>query len=316
MIMRRALPGLAATATLARPAAAAAPQAGQPLPAAHRRRVGRFEVTAFCDGHTGFQHGWITGSDPAGLSELSRRAFLPQGPVPTAVNAFAVKAGERLFLIDAGAGRFWDPANCGRLAAAMAVSGIEPPQVDAVLITHLHADHAGGLLTPEDTARFPNAELLLPEAEAAFWFDPGARARAPERMRAAFDRAAAWVAPYAGRTNRFAPGAAIAPGIEAVALHGHTPGHSGFLIGDGAERLLMVGDLVQVGPFQFPRPDWNTVLDVDPDAARAARRRVLDMAAADRVLVAGSHLAFPGLGHVTRDGEGYGFVASPWPVGS
>lgn len=315
MLTRRLMLAGLAVAPVLSSAGAAVPPAGEPMPAAHRRRIGGIEVTVFLDGTTGFQRDWITGTDPASVAELSSRAFLPAGPVPTAVNAFAVNTGGRLFLIDTGAGRFWDPANCGRLGAAMAAAGIAPEQVDAVLITHLHADHAGGLLTAEDRARFPNAELVLPEAEAAFWFDPGARARATERQRAGFDRAAAWTAPYAARTTRIASGARVAPGIEAVAMHGHTPGHTGYLIGDGSDRLLVIGDIVQVGPFQFPRPDWNTVLDADRDAAAAVRRRVLDMAASDRVLIAGSHLAFPGIGYVQQDNGRYAFVPAPWPVG-
>jgi glyoxylase-like metal-dependent hydrolase (beta-lactamase superfamily II) len=316
MITRRHAFGAAVAAGCIAALPATAPARGQSLPAAYRRRFGDVEVTALCDGYTGFQQGWITGAEPAAMAELARRAFLPEGPGPTAVNAFAVRAGGRTVLIDAGAGRFWDPANCGRLAGPMAIAGIAPEQVDAVLLTHLHADHAGGLLTAEDAARYPRAELLMAEAEAGFWLDAGARARAPERLRPGFDRAAAWCAPYAARSTRFAPGARPAPGIEAVAMPGHTPGHTGLLVGDGAERLLIIGDLVQVGPFQFARPDWNTVLDLDRDAATAARRRVLDMAAADRLLIAGSHLAFPGLGYVTREGNGYGFTPAPWLVGA
>jgi len=122
------------------------------------------------------------------------------------------------------------------------------------------------------------------------------------------------VKPYAGpdRVTRFGKEAEIIPGIRVLAAPGHTPGHSMVEVTSGTDRLLIWGDIVHAASLQFAKPDWAINFDVDQQAAIASRKRVLDQVAADRVLIAGAHLAFPGIGHVGRAAEGYEFVPAFW----
>lgn len=315
-IPRRALLGAGIALPWTPPMSAVSPAApARQVPGVYRLRVGGFEVTALNDGHLGIPAAAFPGADPAEAADLQRTAFLPAGqPVRTPVNAFAVNAGDRLWLIDAGTGAARG-ATLGHVIPALRAAGIEPSMVDAVLMTHLHIDHAAGLTLPGGTAAFPNAELLVPEAEASFWL-PEAADNLPPGQRQSVPAARAAATAYRGRTTLYRPGASLASGIETLALPGHTPGHTGVMLGEGNARLFVWADVVHVAAFQFPRPGWGIGFDVDRDAATASRRRAMDMAAADRLRVAGMHLPFPGIGHVARGGEGYAFVPSSWePIG-
>lgn len=318
---RRSLIGsaaaLAATTAIMRyplvpgPALAAAPVAGRQVPAIYRLKIGGAEVTALCDGYLDIPPAAFPGADAETVGRLAERAFRPAGPMPTAVNAFAVNVGDRLFLIDAGTGSARG-ANLGHVVPALRAAGLAPENVDAVLMTHLHIDHAGGLVDPAGRAAFPSAELLVPEADADFWLDPGLPSRATDGMRPSIQYAGAAMTAYAGRVTRFTPGTSLGSGISSVALSGHTPGHTGFMIGTGADRLFIWADIIHVAAFQFPRPDLSVAFDIDPAGAVATRRRTFDMAATDRLLVAGMHLPFPGVGHVVREGDAFAFAPEPW----
>jgi glyoxylase-like metal-dependent hydrolase (beta-lactamase superfamily II) len=155
---------------------------------------------------------------------------------------------------------------------------------------------------------------VVSEAEHAFWTDDGILAQVPEGARIFFQLARAAIAPYAraGRLRRIAPGGEVAPGITSVEAYGHTPGHTMYRVVSDNEALLIRGDIVHVPALQFARPDWGITCDVDRAKAADARRRVLDAVASDRERVAGTHLGFPGFGHVNRTANGYAFAPVLW----
>ncbi len=266
-------------------------------------RVGAYTVTPLRDGLFPLQSSMIPGADSeAGRALLAQAGLPPGGPSPEPVNAFLIRRGGRNWLLDAGCGTVFGP-DFGQVTAALAAEGVAPDQIDTVWLTHLHADHVGGLLTAEGRARFTGAELIVQEREAAFWSDEGARARAPAAMAVFFDTAQAVLAAYAGRVRRVSGGAELAPGVSFLPLPGHTPGHAGVLIEDGSERLLIWGDVLHSRVLQMPHPDWTVIWDADPAEAIATRRRILDRAATEGLDVAGMHLATRG--RITRDGSGY-----------
>lgn len=278
-------------------------------PGFHRKVFGGTAVTALSDGYLNLPNELLRGIEPAEAGALLHAAF--RGPQPrTSVNAFLVQSGGRTVLVDAGAGGKAYPT-LGRLAENLAAAGVQPGDVGAVVLTHMHIDHWGGLADANGVAVFPRAELVVPAAEAAYWLDAATAAAAPEADKPRFAGAQAAAAPYRDRIRTFDGGQAV-PGLQAVPLPGHTPGHTGCLIEDGGERLLIWGDVMHVPDVQGPRPEVTIGFDGDPAGAVASRRRALDMAASERLLVAGMHLHFPGFVHVARAGDGYALVPELW----
>jgi glyoxylase-like metal-dependent hydrolase (beta-lactamase superfamily II) len=279
----------------------------------YRRKVGAFEVTAMIDGVLPLGREMFPGAvaAPAEADRLLARAFEPRTGAVSPINAFAVNTGDRLVLIDAGTSNSMGPG-FGAVPRNLEAAGMKPEDVDLVLLTHLHPDHAGGLLKPDGAPQFPNAEVAVAEPEHAFWTNDAILAQAPAEARPFFEIARRSIAPYAARLRRFAPGTEVSPGLTTIAAPGHTPGHTLVRIASGSDQLLVIADSVHSAALQFARPDWAIGFDADPAAASASRRRVLDMAAADRLLLAGSHLPFPGLGRVLKDGDAYAYVPEPW----
>ncbi|MGU7772620.1 MBL fold metallo-hydrolase [Burkholderia sp. MR1-5-21] len=297
---------------------ATAHRAGNQAPGFYRQKVGDVEVIALSDG----THPFPIDTVMRGISkdEIKRdldREFLEQ-PVQGSINAFLVDTGLKRILIDSGAGVLYGDC-CGKLVANLRAAGYVPEQIDEVWLTHLHKDHVGGIVS-HGQMTFPNAIVRTSEAEANYWLDPDNKARAPEFLGSFFDAAAASVAPYiaAGRFRTFSGDATLAPGIRSVPMPGHTPGHTAYLIESGSDGLLVWGDIVHVAAIQLQDPDATVQYDSDGAAAQRTRRDALKRVADKRYLVAAAHIAFPGFGHLRRDGAQYDWVpvnydATPLP---
>lgn len=274
----------------------------------HSIRVGHVEVTAL---HDGFLHGSmaiITGVDQDTAATTLQRHFRAVPPV-IGITTFLLRDANGLTLIDAGTGSKMGP-EIGKIVEQMALMGISPGNIGRIVLTHVHSDHAGGLTDTAGRAVFANAELVLPVEEHDFWLD--ADRVWPDRLQKGRDLAIGTLTPYRDRTRLVADGQEGAPGITRVALPGHTPGHSGWMLNSGSESLLFWGDIVHLPGLQFTRPDATLIYDVDAAGAESSRRRALDMAATDRLHIAGPHVDFPGFGHVVRRLEGFGFVPDMW----
>lgn len=283
----------------------------QQAPGFYRRRVGDLLVTAINDGFIDMGPEKLVNIEAA-EAEARLQAAVHSRISRSSVNAFLIQGSiggkDSTILVDTGAGDGMGPT-MGRLLANLGAAGVQPGEVDMVIMTHLHPDHSGNLATAGGTAVFPHAELALPEPEAAFWLSEATLARAPDGMKPYVLGAQSAVAPYRARmTMSETP----APGITRVALHGHTPGHSGYVIDGGSQSLLIWGDVMHMPALQAADPSICMVYDIDAAAAEASRRRALDMVAADGMLVAGMHLNFPAFHHVVRDGAGYRLIAEPW----
>jgi glyoxylase-like metal-dependent hydrolase (beta-lactamase superfamily II) len=216
------------------------------------------------------------------------------------VNCFALRSADGIILVDAGTGTAWGP-KYGHARSALHKAGISPDQVRHILITHIHGDHALGLFDGE-VPYFPNADVFVPERDFAFFTDPAAREVTPEARRGGFNVAEQLVRVYGSRVRQIPDGPVLA-GIEARALPGHTPGHTGYLVRGEGKDLLIWGDTLHVGELQPGDPKIGLVFDLDPEMAVRTRRATLEDAAREGWIVAGGHIT--GFGRVERASEGY-----------
>ncbi|MBW8687491.1 MBL fold metallo-hydrolase [Chitinophaga sp. B61] len=274
-------------------------------PGYYRMKVGDYEVTALSDGTVPIQlHELLTNTDHATIDRLSALNF--QTAVEEAsVNAYLVKTGGKLVLIDAGAAELYGPT-LGHLPESLQKIGVSPEQIDAVLITHIHTDHTGGLMQGNKMV-FPNATIYISKPETDFWLTAESRAKAPEKLQRWFQEAADKVGPYlaAGKVKHFDYGKELFPGITPIATPGHTPGHTFYALESKGQRMLFVGDIIHAAAVQFPQPAVTIVFDIDSKAAAAQRIKAFKEAAAKGYWLAADHVSFPGIGHLRAQGNGY-----------
>jgi glyoxylase-like metal-dependent hydrolase (beta-lactamase superfamily II) len=287
---------------------AAAPQIKTQAPGYYRMMLGDFEVTALSDGTVALPvDKLLTNTNPAQVGKGLAGSFL-KAPVETSVNGYLINTGAKLVLIDTGAAGLFGPT-LGNLLANLKAAGYQPEQIDEVYITHMHADHVGGLMAGEKLA-FANAIVRADQHDADFWLSAANLEKAPAEMKGFFQGAQASLNAYvaAGKFKPFDGNTELVPGIKAVAARGHTPGHSLYVVESNGQKLVLWGDLMHVAAVQFAHPSVTIQFDTDSKAAALQRKREYAQAAKQGYLVGSAHLSFPGLGHLRADGKGYAFV--------
>ena len=303
----RALAAACAAACIAAPSFAAAPLAKTPAPGYFRMMLGDFEITPLSDGTVDLPVDQLLTQKADRTKAALSKAFL-KTPLETSDNAFLVHTGSKLILIDTGAGVLFGPT-LGKLLANMKAAGYAPEQVDEVYLTHMHSDHLGGLLVQSKMA-FPNATVRAAKREADHWLSQANMDKAPADAKGSFKNAMAALDPYmkAGKFKTFDGDVEVSPGIRAQGGHGHTPGHTTFVVESRGQKMVVIGDLIHVAAVQFEDPAVTIGFDGDQKAAAAARKKLFDAAAKDGALIGGAHLQFPGLGHLRTEGKGYRFI--------
>ncbi|GAC1542595.1 MAG: MBL fold metallo-hydrolase [Ramlibacter sp.] len=288
-------------------ARADAPMARAQAPGYYRTMVGDFEITVLSDGTFKLPVTQVLKGDATRIEDALRRNFLGQ-EVETSVNGFLVNTGSKLVLVDAGAGTSFGPT-LGTLASNLRAAGYRPEQVDEIYITHLHADHVGGLISTAGRT-YPNATLRVDKRDTDYWLSEANMKAAPADARDFFKTAMAAVNPYkqAGKLRTFEGPTALVPGVRAVSAYGHTPGHTAYVIESKAEKLVLWGDLMHVAAVQFDDPTVTSAFDTDNTAAAQARQAAYGDAAKGGYFVGASHLPFPGMGHLRAADKGYTFV--------
>lgn len=328
---RRALGalGAAALAVSARPTLArqddtpATPRPAPPAPAwlqdtagAYRHRVGDIEVTILGDGNGSMPPYPIFGSN-AGKDAVEKALhddFLPTDAATVAFNVPLIRTADALILIDTGNGP--KSATAGRMLRHLTNLGVKPADITAVILTHLHGDHVGGLTDPSGALTFPNARYYLQKSEHRFWTGPApdlSRSTLEEGWRKGMIATAANAAnALKDRLELIGGPHEIVPGVRVEPAPGHTPGHQIVHIASADRELLMIADCVHHHCLSLRHPDWHLAFDYDSAQGATTRARTLDRAASDRTHVLSYHLPFPGLGHVRREGQGYQWMPTPW----
>lgn len=246
--------------------------------------------------------------------ELQKR-FLPAGePGPAAVNCVLIQAPDATLLVDAGSADALGPS-AGHAGRHLRGFGLKPGDIDAVVLTHLHGDHANGIVAEENADLLGGVDVLMTGAEREFWsggpslsealMDDGTR----EGLR---ENAASVLGRLGSRVKSVSSEERLAEGVRLFAIPGHTPGHVGVEVESGGERVLWVTDLLHVPAMQFAHPEWASVFDTDPALAASSRRSMLERISDEGVLVAGTHIPFPSTGHVRREGGGFAFEPAVW----
>ncbi|MEJ1959126.1 MAG: MBL fold metallo-hydrolase [Nitrosomonadales bacterium] len=287
---------------------AAAPQVKTQAPGYYRMMLGDFEITALSDGTIALPVDKILGnSTPDKIEKALTHSYL-KVPVETSVNAYLVNTGSKLVLIDTGGGKLLGPT-LGNLLVNLRASGYQPEQVDEIYLTHMHPDHAGGLMVGDQLA-FPNAIVRADQREADFWLSQAHMDAAPKEAKQTFKNAMASVNPYvaAGKFKPFDGDTELIPGIRTVASHGHTAGHTTYVVESKGEKLALWGDLMHVAAVQFAAPSVIMKFDTDTKSAAIERKKAFADAAKQGYWVAGAHLSFPGIGHLRTQGDGYSWI--------
>ncbi len=299
---------------------AAAPAAVKTqVPGYYRMAVGDFEVTALYDGYLDLDTTIFKNATPAEIQKLMARSFVNKKGAQTAVNAYLINTGSNLVLIDTGSAKCFGPT-LGALGENLKAAGYDAAQVDTVVLTHLHPDHACGLIGADGKLAFSNATVRTDKAESDFWMDPAIAAKAPKDAQGFFKMAQDSLNPYiaAGKFKPFNGGEIIVPGITSVPTPGHTPGHTSYRVRSKDQELLILGDLIHSYALQFPRPGIAIAFDTDSSKAIPIRKKIFSDAARDKTILGGAHLPFPGLGQVRAVGTGYEWVPvqyAPFGIG-
>jgi len=291
------------------PAQAAAPLATAQAPGFYRYKAGDLQITAINDGFGRRPvEGFIRNAELPAVQKALTDLALPTDTWALYFTTLVVNDGKKLTILDTGNGDSGPPTT-GAWMTNFRAAGFTPEQVDTVVISHFHGDHINGLRLKNGDAVFKNAEVMVPEAEWAFWMDDAKAAAAPDGMKPAFQNVRRVFEPIKAAVKQYKAGAEIVTGVNAVAAHGHTPGHTAFAIGG---KLLMLSDTTNNPVLFAAHPGFHAIFDMDGGMAEATRRRLLDMAITDKMQVAFYHAPFPATGTMVKEGSGYRLIPTAW----
>ncbi|MFG0250096.1 MAG: MBL fold metallo-hydrolase [Phycisphaeraceae bacterium JB051] len=278
------------------------PMAGTQAEGFYRMMVGNFELTAFSDGTSPKDIAAIMSDPPKVRSEFKKMNLAM--PYQSSYNVYLIHTGKELVMVDTGRG-----GDSGQLLKNLFKSGYAPSQIDAVLITHMHGDHVGGL-SLDGKRQFPNAVVYAGKDEADFWLQTKLEDYENPHWAGNAKRARAKVNPYiqAGKFKTLDGPTNLFEGIQSLPTPGHTPGHSAYLMKSLDRSILFIGDTIHCAEVQFPNPMLTIAYDVKPDHAKAMRVALFKMASEKGHIIAGPHISFPGLGHLSQNGDGFRWV--------
>ena len=303
--------GLGATTMFSGGVWAKAPKLGTQSPYFHRFILGDAEVTVVSDGPLplGDPSGTFVGVPKEEVKKMLTDNFLSADNVVLEQNSPIVNMGDRLVLFDTGMGtsKAFGPTT-GRQQKSMAEAGIKPGDIDAVVCSHAHIDHIGGIVGSDDKPLFPNAQVYIAQSDYDFWTDEG---KLGGPLKDFVIHARKNLLPVKDRLVFFKDGQEFLPGIQAMAAPGHTVGHHMFMVTSNGKSFAFLGDLTHHQVLLLEKPRMEFAYDTDPKQAASTRVKMLDMLAANKIAVMSYHFAWPGYGHVVKAGDGFRYLAEP-----
>jgi glyoxylase-like metal-dependent hydrolase (beta-lactamase superfamily II) len=272
-------------------------------------KLGEASIDIVSDGHLQLPLSMVLGRVP----EDQRAEWLKSHPedvemVKSPLNLTLYRDSERTVLFDAGSGPNF-MASAGKIKDALDAIGVAPDDVTNVVFTHAHPDHIWGVIDDFDEMVFANADYSMSQAEWDYWFDPETVNKVPEERQSFAVGAKRMMEAIEEKVSRFTPGSEVLSGIEAFDTSGHTPGHTSFVIHQGSDSLMVVGDVLTNAEYSFSHPEWEMGTDSDAAQGVAARKALLDRLATDKTHLVGYHLPHPGTGRVEKKDTGFVFVA-------
>lgn len=303
--------GLGASTVLGASAMARAPKLGTQTPYWHRFVLGDAEVTVVSDGPLplGDPSGTFTGVSKEDVKKMLADNFLSRDNVVLEQNSPIVNTGDKLILFDTGMGtsKAFGPTT-GRQQKSMAEAGIKPEDIDAVVCSHAHIDHIGGIVDANDKPLFPNAQIYISQTDFDFWTDEG---KLGSPVKDFVVHARKNLLPVRDRIVFFKGGQEFLPGVQAIAAPGHTVGHTIFMVSSAGKSFAFLGDLSHHSVLLLERPRMEFSYDTDPKQAAESRVKLLTMLATNKTPVMSYHFAWPGYGHIAKAGDGFRYFAEP-----
>lgn len=285
------------------------------VPSRYAVQVGDIEVLVISDGVLPITAKTMaTNADTADFGNWLEDRFLPKDVLDWPLNVIVVRSGRLTILVDAGLGvEFPDFPRAGQTVNRLEAAGIDLSTVTDVVLTHLHMDHVGGLLTDGLKERLrPDLHIHVAAAEAEFWEAPDFShtdmpAPVPNALRSIASR---FLDEYRGQIKTFESEYQVAPGVLVARTGGHTPGHSIVRLASGGDGLTFAGDAVFAPGFD--NPEWHNGFEHNPEESARVRVQLLrELAATGEALVA-THLPFPSVCHVATAGDVFRCVPAGW----
>ncbi|MBX9650859.1 MAG: MBL fold metallo-hydrolase [Xanthobacteraceae bacterium] len=303
--------GMGASTMLGGSALARAPKLNTQTPYWHRFELGDAEVTVVSDGPLplGDPSGTFTGVPKEEVKKMLSDNFLNPDNVVLEQNSPIVNTGDKLILFDTGMGtsKAFGPTT-GRQQKSMAEAGIKASDIDAVVLSHAHIDHIGGIVGADDKSLFPNAQFYISQADFDYWTDEG---KLGSPLKDFVVHARKNLLPVRDRIVFFKDGQEFLPGVQAMAAPGHTVGHHMFMVTSKGKSFAFLGDLTHHAVLLLERPLMEFSYDTDPKQSAQSRVKMLTMLAANKIPVMSYHFAWPGYGHVAKNGDGFRYYPEP-----
>jgi len=297
--------GLGASTVLGSSALAKAPKLGTEPAYFYRFGLGDAEVTVVSDGPLplGPPKGTFVGVSDDEVKKMLSDNFLSPDNVVLEQNSPIVNTGDKLILFDTGMGtaKNFGPTT-GRQQKSMKEAGIKPEDIDAVVFSHAHIDHIGGVVDDSGKVLFPNAQYYIAQSDLDFWTDEG---KEGGPLKDFIVHARKNLLPVRDRLVFFKDGQEFLPGVQAISAPGHTVGHTIFMINSNGKSLAFLGDLTHHPILLLEKPRMQFSYDTDPKQAAETRVKLLDMIATNKIPVMAYHYAWPGIGHIAKTAEGF-----------